>query len=427
MQRSYDALGDEGRKALDACVKVRPVRIYGKPEISRKYDLKKSLERLKGCYAGWETWWHFSEHLRPSDKHSRFYDIVDIHDARVEIDERKCVAMYPKEGPESVKQKELIDKRRAGVETELKEAPADPESRVRYSWVVAQRRVRDCFAGNFAEDRQTLSDTPKIPGDERKDSYNIRDIYEAFKYWDGVSEKCEAKRASVEQEYAKALKSGGNVSEELSKYSAQEALNCLEECYYGLPWSHDISPIKLQISQDKLWMVPDETQSYNIFDIHKVLLRFDGKNFQKHPKEGPGADELKKLIDEHRDDLKEEYQKTRNHEVSNLPEYTRNEAERRVRDCFAGTLPNDTEIFPEEIDKYDQTYDISDIKRQLIVLIPKHFLMRLSMQVTGNQEVIRLTKVLISKGLIYKRSMKKPPVILKLIMALDLSFIIILS
>ena len=113
-------------------------------------------------------------------------------------------------------------------------------------------------------------------------------------------------------------------------------------------------------------MVLDTTQSYDIFDIHKVALKFDGKNFQKYPKEGPGADKLKKLIDEHRADLEEEYQKARNHEASDLPKYTKSEAECRVRDCFAGTLATDTEILPKkEIDKCDQTYDITDIKNAI--------------------------------------------------------------
>ena len=378
MQRSYDVLGDEGRKALNGCVKVK---IYGKPE-TRKYDRHIALERLGGCYKGWNTWQRFNKHVLPSVKHGNLksshesYDIIDIHNALVEFDERKCVAKYPKEGPESVKQKELIDKRRADVERELEEAIADPDSRLRYSWVVAQRRVRDCFAGNFAEDRQTLFDKPE-------DSYNILDIHEAYVYWNKIRETCEAKRASLEQKYSEAkaaLYARGNVTATPPKYmySADEALNCVRDCYVGINYElHDISPIKLQISENTFCIVADKTQSYDIFDIHKVLLKLDGKNFQKYPKEGAGAVELKKLIDEHRADLKEEYQKARNHEVSNrrLPEYTRSEAERRVRDCFAGTLPDDTEIFPtKEIDECGQTYDIRDIKNAIDRFDTKTFL-----------------------------------------------------
>ena len=42
-----DVLGEEGRKALNACVKVK---IHGKPE-TRRYDRDAALERLKNCYA----------------------------------------------------------------------------------------------------------------------------------------------------------------------------------------------------------------------------------------------------------------------------------------------------------------------------------------------------------------------------------------
>ena len=365
MQSTYDVLGDEGRKALNACVKVK---IYGKPE-TRKYDRSTSLERLRGCYAGWNKWRHFHKHVLPSDKHGHFkssYDIVDIHDALVEFDERKCVAKYPKEGPESVKQRELIDKRRADVEREL---GADPDSRLRYSWVVAQRRVRDCFAGNFAQDVQTLMDKPE-------DSYNIVDIYKAFVRWDEIREKCEANIASLEQKYAEALKTGRNAKVAPPKYSADEARRLLTDCYIDFQYLlHDIPPFKLQFSEGESGMVHYTTQSYDILDIHKVVLKFDGKTFQKYAKEGPGAGELKELIDEHRAALEEEYQKDKNKKTSDLPEYTRSEAERRVRDCFAGTLPTDTEIFPKkELDKCDQTYGISDIKNAIDSFDTKTFL-----------------------------------------------------
>jgi len=163
-----DVLGDEG--ALNACVKVK---IYGKPE-TRRYNRVTAVDRLRGCYACMGnpigTWW--SEKLvLPSDEHGNFkecYDIVDIHDALVDFDKRKCVEKYPKEGQESDKQRDLIKKRRADVERELEEA-INPDCRLRYPWLVAQRRVRDCFAGNFAEDRCFLDN-------KRNDSFNIDDI-----------------------------------------------------------------------------------------------------------------------------------------------------------------------------------------------------------------------------------------------------------
>ena len=361
-----DVLGDEGRKALNACVKVK---IYGKPE-TRRYDRKTSLERLIGCHESCNliaTWWPFDE-LLPPEKDGNFkssYDIIDIHGGLVNFDKRKCVDKYPKEGPKSVKQRDLIDERRADVERELEEAEAHPDGRLRYSWLVAQRRVRDCFAGNFAEDRWILNDKPN-------DSYNIVDIYDAFVRSDEIREKNEAKRAALEQEYVKAktaVCARGNVNGTLRKYSRDKALEDLRDCYHFLQvGKDDISPIKLQWNPNGE-SVPETTESYDIFDIHKVLLRFDGKNFQQYPEEGRGSDELRKLIDEHRAGLKEEYQEARSRKDSNqcLPEYTRSEAERRVRDCFAGTCPSDTEIIPKkEEDESDQTYDIFDIKKAIV-------------------------------------------------------------
>ena len=366
-----DVLGDEGRKALNACVKVK---IYGKPE-TQKCGYKAARDRLRGCHGdSWivATWCHFDEFVLPSDKHgnSKSYDIVDIQHALVNLDKRRCVEKYPEEGPESVKQRDLIDKRRADVEREYKEAIADPDSRLKYSWVVAQRRVRDCFAGNFAEDRWTLSG-------KRNDSYNIIDIYDAFVRWVQIREEAEAKRAALEKEYAEATTAvcaEGKGKLTLPKYSGDQALTRIRECYYDIRvWPHDISPIKLDESG-----VQETTQRYDIFDIHKILLQFGGKKLlEKYPEGGPGSDELKKLIDAHRADLEEEYQKAKSHEGSNrsLPEYTRSEAECRVRDCFAGTFIEDTKIFPKnEKDQSDQTYDIFDIKKAIDHFDTKTFL-----------------------------------------------------
>ena len=49
MYTNGDVLGEEGRKALDACVKVK---IYGRPESTRRYDSQTALGRLRDCYSG---------------------------------------------------------------------------------------------------------------------------------------------------------------------------------------------------------------------------------------------------------------------------------------------------------------------------------------------------------------------------------------
>jgi len=99
--------------------------------------------------------------------------------------------------------------------------------------------------------------------------------------------------------------------------------------------------------------------------MYKALVKFDGKLLEKYPEEGPGSEELKKSIDKHRADLEEEYHKAKSHESGSLPKYSRHEAERRVRDCFAGTFPVDREIIPKKKDESDQTYYIFDIKNAI--------------------------------------------------------------
>ncbi len=369
-----DVLGDEGRKALNACVKVK---IYGKPE-TRKYDRETALMRLKDCYAGSYrsgAWLSLNHLLLPSrfDEHGGYIymetgfancDIFDIRDALVKCDKRSYVDKYPREGPESDKLKDLIDKRRADVERELEEATSDPKRRRRYSWVVAQRRVRDCFAGNFAEDRETLSCKPL------NQPYNIIDIHKAYVDLDKERERADEQRAALLKEYAEAANAAAD-SGKLCKYSRCEAINRLMICFYHIipnGWlKGDLAP------ETRMPKTAEATPSYDIFDIHKALLQFHGRKLlEKYPEEGPGSDELKKLIDEHRENLEEEFQKATcdTDDKPSLHEYSPSEAERRVRDCFAGTFLSgflgDTEIFHMVTkDESDQTYDIFDIRNAI--------------------------------------------------------------
>ena len=87
------------------------------------------------------------------------------------------VEKYPKPGPGSDELKELIDRRRADVERECQEATVDPDARIQYSWLVAQRRVCDSFAGSFAGDVGLLK--PKHP----IVLYNIIDIHNAVVHY----------------------------------------------------------------------------------------------------------------------------------------------------------------------------------------------------------------------------------------------------
>jgi len=312
-----DVLGDEGRKALNACVKVK---IYGKPE-TRRFDREATLNRLRGCYppGDFNQWFCTEfytdqptlpndlvcEYYRKSEKAT--YNIVDIHDTLVKCDERSYVDKYPREGPGSDKLRDLIDKRREDIGREYEEARNNPEERLKYSSIVAQRRVRDCFVGKFPGDNKLAIQRLKfynVP-------YNINDIHDAV---DGLDERlfCEEylrtmveradgkrlktlkdislNRDAIEKEYGEAIHNAG-INQ---KYSQSKAEDCVKGCYLGsFPPGVVILPVKMDESE-----IPKPIQEYDIFDIRKALHHFDEKRaLDKYPDEGPGVPKTSQAYD----------------------------------------------------------------------------------------------------------------------------------
>ena len=402
-----DVLGKEGRKALNACVKVK---IFGRPQ-TRLYDYNATRTRFRKCFAGHfpdrEPWEYFGDSepeqvpfltkgkvfklLLPSVEDRGIIDIYD--NCLLRFDDIPYVEKYPAvEG----KLKNLIDKRRADVETEVKEATANPDQRHRYSWLVAQRRVRDCFAGTFAGDASLLPENEYM---YKSETYSVSDIYEAFSKHDGVSfvnniekfqgcERCKMseevkkQRANVDKEYAETVSgSGTGIYQQRCKYSQKEAEERVRACYcFQCSWKVLISHREVGHHDQKI---------YDIFDLCRTLCKRDGKNFygpskssdvlvrtfsnfvlfEKYPSDGHGSAQLKALIDAHRTDLEKEYQQDKANNVKRR--YTHSEAERRVRDCFAGSFVCDyTDIFACKVvkngeQKIDQSYDIFDIQNAI--------------------------------------------------------------
>ena len=384
---SGDILGEEGRKALNACVKVK---IIGRPH-TRRYDRIAALKRLQNCYAG-----SFPnpgpkrrllelergpvlEQLLPGTV-TDSYNIIDIYEALVRFDEIPYIEKYPAvEGTDSDQLKNLFVKRREDVEREVEEAKTNPDERHRYSWLVAQRRVRDCFAGNFPEDVALLEDDRSL--------YCITEIHDAITKCDDVMSfqnnfhpprfplctslycpYCPVVRTRLEKlelEYSNATSPAhAGIKQVNYQYSEQEVLRRLEGCLFGCTSSSIRKEIKGLLSTKG-----DECKKespYSIFDICNILCHFDEKfsKLTKYPSEGPGSVELKGLIDRHRDNVEREYQ-----EENKDYKFSRSEAEHTVRDCFAGSfLISYTDVFAKkgnesgEIPKIDQTYDIFDIK-----------------------------------------------------------------
>ena len=365
-----DVLGNKGRKVLDACVKVN---IYGKPE-TRRYDRGTAWKLFRGCYV------HQIEvaNTEFSPAKSETYSIVDIYNAMDKYENMPYVEIYPREGPGSEKTRELIDKRRADVERELEEARINPNGRKMYSWPVAQHRVRDCYAGNFPEDECSFQGPEPFTIKDIKDVVDRCDRIAIEVFSDqsnSIDEKLRSHRAEIQKKYYDALASPGS----LNKCSRKEALESLKKCYSVA----DHGKIMLDSDNNSCYSCPN-VLDFCIFQLYNLLCSNDIKVLQeliKYPAEGPGSEELKNSIKRHRADLEKEYQNFCNSEKSRLPvhKYSQEEAERRVRDCFASAIHGDSDVFPTKKDqsgmpKIYQTFDIFDIKQSLDYFDAKKFL-----------------------------------------------------
>ena len=377
-----DVLGSEGRKALNACVKVK---IYGKPEV-RRYDVKSAEKRFLSCYAT-KHGLRSENNDKPNEiklhtnENAKTCNIVDIHNVLVKYDNMPFVEIYPKLGTGSDEIKKLIDKRRGDVEKEWNEAKANPGGRQKYSLAVAQRRVKDCYAGDFPSNPHLLRRSAS------RKSFSIKDIYDSVQYNDGmiletccyqnrdVYEQIRELRADVETKYNESAASTGT----LHKYTKEEAEQLLQKCCPSIrqcPLMGDVNYICSICGNEPLMC---------IFDIHMFLRNKDNhmQQFHKYPEEGPGSDELKRSIDAHRADLKEEYENSLKggESRSQACKYSRSEAERRVRDCYASAFTGDVDLFPQKKDQVGmpriyQTFDIFDIKTSLDYFDKKLFLER---------------------------------------------------
>ena len=178
----------------------------------------------------------------------------------------------------------MIDKRRADVEREFEEAKANPDRRCRYSWLVAQRRVRDCFAGNFPEDELTLSVLYESRGRGQHETYNIIydicDIHEAFVYWDTLSQGAEKQRASIEKVYAEAkaaVTEDTNIEHtrcKCSGYAAENLVRC--RTWSWMPYGfldEERVPVRMDEKGTPASLRPIAC-IYCIFEIHKAVVQF---------------------------------------------------------------------------------------------------------------------------------------------------------
>ena len=237
--KGNDLLGEEGRKAVEACVKVA---IFGKPEL-RRYTRVSALERLWKCYGGELPNKYCGMDLDPvilpekdvDGQEKESYDIDDIFNALDNFDKVKFVKIHTQDENEN----EKVDNHHRNV---LEECQNSPDAT--YSAEVAQRRVRDCYAGNFPGDVLTLPSKDEDLEDDKP--YSIFDIHDAIVHGDKVrvlqypeeehtqdGSYTSALRRSIDQqrktlleEYEKAVKECQGKS-----YSAKQAILRVKDCY----------------------------------------------------------------------------------------------------------------------------------------------------------------------------------------------------
>ena len=313
---SEDVLGDDGRKALNACVKVRTCRVAQLQE----YDRQTALERLRGCYGGpfprgFDSWLLFDP-LKVYDvckghniSEVKRYDISVIYSALLDFDKVKYVEKYPnKENPRRENLIATVDKRRDDVSREIKEAEINPDGQHKYSWIVAQRIVRDCFAGNFTGDvgllKQMFGESYSII-DIFKTAKEIEDEGQLLKYPKDKGDGSKELKNAIEANWKELTEEYEDVTENRCsprKYSRSEAERRVRDCFAGtLSEDTDIFP-NIRNSREA---------TFNISDIKSAIDNFDKKNLiDKYPKPGQGEDEIRKNVDDQRAGILTEYEET---------------------------------------------------------------------------------------------------------------------
>ena len=254
--------------------------------------------------------------------------------------------------------KKLIDERRADVEKEHAEAMADPNSRREYSRLVAERRVRGCFAGNFAGDSSDIVFRNVNMLKPNLVTYNIFDIRKAVlahrKYGSQFSHKDipsgpgpDELKMSVEKNFIDVEEECKEAKTKIKQYSKDEFVKRVKDCFLD------------HTSLDESRVLPEKGGNGETFDIFDICNKVD--NLKRFSVLQCNEVMWKTVTNEYEATLKK------------LGIYSRDEAGRRVSDC--GYWHSDTDIFPDKIkDETEQTYDISDIKNSIDYFDKRKFL-----------------------------------------------------
>lgn len=219
----WDVLGNDGREALGACVKV--------------YFLGGEDECLPPRFSPSTTFTLLDAKKDPEHR----FSVIDIYDAvtsfncanfdeKYSSDEKKVIQRYPEDrGPRSVKLKNRIEEQRFELTREYEEAKCRLQ---KYSLRQAERRVRECFM-------DLLQAEPVVfpIKEDGNQTYDVIDIYKMLIHFEkrefkncgmftsGFGNSSRA-RKDLEEEYL-------TVVNGMRTYSRSEAERRVKNCFSG--------------------------------------------------------------------------------------------------------------------------------------------------------------------------------------------------
>ena len=132
---------------------------------------------------------------------------------------------------------------------------------------------------------------------------------------------------------------------ETRRYDRERARQLFRGCYV-----HQIGVANTEFS-------PAKSETYSIVDIYNAMDKYENMPYVEiYPREGPGSEKTRELIDKRRADVERELEEARIN-PNGRKMYSWPVAQHRVRDCYAGNFPGDVCSF-----RGPEPFTIKDIK-----------------------------------------------------------------